>query len=318
MAEVSLTLNDQDEVLRVLGPRDQHLRTLRETLGIRITPRDQTLLLDGPDAQVQLAERVLVQLRNIAKHGPIAPSDVQLTLETLQRSSDRDSPERIAVETIGKGIRPKTDGQSRYVRMMKEKDVTICVGPAGTGKTYLATAAAAAALKSGQVKKLVLCRPAVEAGERLGFLPGDIEDKVNPYLRPLIDALEDLLPIEAVRRYLDNNVIELCPLAFMRGRTLNHSFIILDEGQNTTITQMKMFLTRLGAGSRMVITGDVTQIDLPRNIPSGLIDASHRLRNLERIGVMQLENADIVRHPLVQQIVEAYESDKHRRSTMSH
>jgi phosphate starvation-inducible protein PhoH and related proteins len=260
---------------------------------------------------------VLTQLRNIAKQGPIAPSDVQLTLETLQRSSDRDSPERLAVDTIGKGVRPKTDGQSRYVRMMKEKDVTICVGPAGTGKTYLATATAAAALKSGQVKKLVLCRPAVEAGERLGFLPGDIEDKVNPYLRPLLDALEDLLPLETVRRYLENNVIELSPLAFMRGRTLSHAFIILDEGQNTTVTQMKMFLTRLGQGSRMVITGDVTQIDLPRSVPSGLIDAAHRLRNLDRIGVMQLENADIVRHPLVQQIVEAYEGDKHRRSVAS-
>lgn len=318
MAEVTLTLNDQDEVLRVLGPRDQHLRTLREALGIRIIPRDRTLQLEGDDAPVHLAERVIAQLRSIAKQGPIAPSDLQLTLETLQRSSDRDSPERLAVETIGKGVRPKTDGQSRYVRMMREKDVTICIGPAGTGKTYLATATAAAALKANQVKKLILCRPAVEAGEKLGFLPGDIEDKVNPYLRPLLDALEDLLPIDLVRRYLETNVIEMSPLAFMRGRTLNHAFIILDEGQNTTITQMKMFLTRLGAGSKMVITGDVTQVDLPRNIPSGLVDAGHRLRNLERVGVITLENADIVRHPLVQQIVEAYESDKHRRSTIGH
>lgn len=316
MAEATITLLDQDEVLRVLGPRDAHLRMLREALGIRIVPRDAVLQLEGPDHQVHLAERIITQLRSIAKQGPIAPSDVQLTLETLQRSGASDSPERLAVETIGKGVRPKTDGQSRYVRMMREKDVTVCIGPAGTGKTFLATAAAAAALKAGQVKKLILCRPAVEAGERLGFLPGDIEDKVNPYLRPLIDSLEDLLPVEIVRRYLETHVIELTPLAFMRGRTLNQAFIILDEGQNTTITQMKMFLTRLGAGSKMVITGDVTQVDLPRTIPSGLVDAAHRLRNLERIGIITLENADIVRHPLVQQIVEAYEGDRHRRSTI--
>ena len=316
MAELTLTLNDQNEVLQVLGPRDQHLRTIREALGIRIVPRDMTLMIEGPDMQVHLAERVITQLRSIAKQGPIAPSDVQMTLETLQRSGDKDSPERLAVDTIGKGIRPRTDGQSRYVRMMKEKDITICIGPAGTGKTYLATATAAAALKAGQIKKLVLCRPAVEAGERLGFLPGDIEDKVNPYLRPLLDALEELMPIDLVRRYLDNNVIELSPLAFMRGRTLSQSFIILDEGQNTTVTQMKMFLTRLGQGSKMVITGDVTQIDLPRSVPSGLIDAGHRLKNIDRVGVITLENADIVRHPLVQKIVEAYEGDRQRRMSI--
>lgn len=316
MAELTLTLHDQNEVLHVLGPRDQHLRTIREALGIRIVPRDTTLMIEGPDLQVNLAERVITQLRSIAKQGPIAPSDVQMTLETLQRAGDKDSPERLAVDTIGKGVRPRTDGQSRYVRMMKEKDITICIGPAGTGKTYLATATAAAALKAGQVKKLVLCRPAVEAGEKLGFLPGDIEDKVNPYLRPLLDALEDLLPLDLVRRYLDTNVIELSPLAFMRGRTLSQAFIILDEGQNTTITQMKMFLTRLGAGSKMVITGDITQIDLPRTIPSGLVDAGHRLKNLDRIGVITLENADIVRHPLVQKIVEAYEGDRQRRMSI--
>lgn len=316
MAELTLNLNDQNEVLQVLGPRDQHLRTIREALGIRIIPRDMTLMIEGPDMQVHLAERVIAQLRSIAKQGPIAPSDVQMTLETLQRSGDKDSPERLAVDTIGKGVRPRTDGQSRYVRMMKEKDITICIGPAGTGKTFLATATAAAALKAGQIKKLVLCRPAVEAGERLGFLPGDIEDKVNPYLRPLLDALEELMPIDMVRRYLDTNVIELSPLAFMRGRTLSQAFIILDEGQNTTVTQMKMFLTRLGQGSKMVLTGDVTQIDLPRSVPSGLIDASHRLKNVDRIGVITLENADIVRHPLVQKIVEAYEGDRQRRMSI--
>lgn len=316
MAELTLTLHDQNEVLSVLGPRDQHLRTIREALGIKIIPRDSTFMLEGPEVQVQLAERVITQLRSIAKQGPITPSDVQMTLETLQRAGDKDSPERLAVDTIGKGVRPRTDGQARYVRMMKEKDITICIGPAGTGKTYLATATAAAALKAGQIKKLVLCRPAVEAGEKLGFLPGDIEDKVNPYLRPLLDALEDLLPIDLVRRYLDTNVIELSPLAFMRGRTLSQAFIILDEGQNTTVTQMKMFLTRLGAGSKMVITGDVTQIDLPRNIPSGLIDAGHRLKHVDRIGVITLENADIVRHPLVQKIVEAYEGDRQRRMSI--
>jgi phosphate starvation-inducible PhoH-like protein len=196
---------------------------------------------------------------------------------------------------------------------MQENDLTFCVGPAGTGKTYLAVGMAVNLLRAGQVKKIVLVRPAVEAGERLGFLPGDIVAKVNPYLRPLFDALNDMLEPEAVKRYMDNDIIEIVPLAFMRGRTLNQASIILDEGQNASVPQMKMFLTRMGMGSKIIVTGDVTQVDLPRQMRNGLLDAIHRLRNLERIAVIYLDEHDIVRHPLVQRIVRAYEDERPRR-----
>ena len=196
---------------------------------------------------------------------------------------------------------------------MRENDLTLCVGPAGTGKTYLAVGMAVSLLRQAQVKKIVLVRPAVEAGERLGFLPGDIVAKVNPYLRPLFDALNDMMEPEQVKRYMENDIIEIVPLAYMRGRTLNHAVIILDEGQNTTVPQMKMFLTRMGNGSKIIVTGDVTQVDLPKQTRSGLIDAVHRLRDVERIAIVYLDEHDIVRHPLVQRIVRAYEDDKPRK-----
>src|SRR5439155_14695559 len=196
---------------------------------------------------------------------------------------------------------------------MQENDLTFCIGPAGTGKTYLAVGMAVNLLRQGQVKRIVLVRPAVEAGERLGFLPGDIVAKINPYLRPLFDALNDMMEPEQVKRYMDNDIIEIAPLGFMRGRTLNAAAIILDEGQNTTVPQMKMFLTRMGHGSKIIVTGDVTQVDLPRQTHSGLIDAIHRLRELPKIGIVYLSEQDIVRHPLVQQIVKAYDEDKPRR-----
>jgi phosphate starvation-inducible PhoH-like protein len=196
---------------------------------------------------------------------------------------------------------------------MRDNDLVLCIGPAGTGKTYLAVGMAVTLLRQGAVKRIVLVRPAVEAGERLGFLPGDIVAKVNPYLRPLFDALNDLMEPEQVKRYMENDIIEIVPLAYMRGRTLNQSAIILDEGQNTTVPQMKMFLTRMGMSSKIIVTGDVTQIDLPRQMRSGLVDAVHRLRNLERIGIVHLDENDIVRHPLVQKIVRAYEEEKTRK-----
>src|SRR5205085_5376016 len=223
------------------------------------------------------------------------------------------SPQNLAMMDGGKYLRPRTDGQGRYVQALRDNDVTICVGPAGTGKTYLAVGMAVSQLRQGTVKKIVLVRPAVEAGERLGFLPGDLVAKVNPYLRPLFDALNDMMDHEQVKRYMDNDIIEIVPLAYMRGRTLNQSAIILDEGQNTTVSQMKMFLTRMGQGSKIIVTGDVTQVDLPRQIRSGLIDAVHRLRDLERIAIIYLDEHDIVRHPLVQRIVRAYEDEKPRK-----
>jgi phosphate starvation-inducible PhoH-like protein len=204
-------------------------------------------------------------------------------------------------------VRPRTEGQARYLRALRESALVLALGPAGTGKTYLAVATAVAALRRGKIKKIVLCRPAVEAGEKLGFLPGDLEAKINPYLRPLLDALHDLMDYDQIRRYTASDLIEIAPLAYMRGRTLNDAVIILDEGQNTTVAQMKMFLTRMGQDARVVVTGDVTQVDLPPGTVSGLADAAERLRGIPGLAVVTLDKSDIVRHPLVQAIVNAYE-----------
>lgn len=313
MAQTTIELHDRDETLRVLGSRDQFLRMIREALGVKILARDYTLQIEGEDTRVSHAERVFQQLRDMASHGPLAPADVQMVIDVVQRGGERVSPDNIALPEAGRSIRPRTDGQARYVRSLRENDVVLCVGPAGTGKTYLAVAIAVHALKQGQIRRIVLCRPAVEAGERLGFLPGDIAAKVNPYLRPLLDALEDMMPVEQVKRYMENDLIEICPLAYMRGRTLNNAVIILDEGQNTSVPQMQMFLTRMGTGSKMIVTGDITQTDLPKNMRSGLTDAVHRFRDIPRIGIIHLTEHDIVRHPLVQKIVKAYEDDATRK-----
>jgi phosphate starvation-inducible PhoH-like protein len=313
-ATLTLTLDDRDEALQLFGSRDQHLRLIREALGVRLIARGDTMQIDGTEEQVSRADRVFQQLRQMLRsQGKISAEEVRTVLDVVQHGGDLQGPDNLGLADVGRRVRPRTDGQGRYVRAMRDNDLTFCFGPGGTGKTYLAVGMAVSMLRQAVVKRIVLCRPAVEAGERLGFLPGDLVAKINPYLRPLFDALHDMMEAEQVKRYMENDIIEIVPLAYMRGRTLNQAVIILDEGQNTTVPQMKMFLTRMGQGSKIIVTGDVTQVDLPKQTRSGLIDALHRFRDLERIGIIQLTEADIVRHPLVQQIVRAYEEEKPRR-----
>lgn len=310
----SLTLDSRDEAVLLLGNRDQHLKLLRDALGVRAIARGDTVQIDGTEEAVGQAERAFGQLRAVLRtNGQLSSEDVKTILEVVRAGSERNSPQNLTVMDGGKYLRPRTDGQGRYVQALRENDVTICVGPAGTGKTFLAVGMAVTLLRQGAVKKIVLVRPAVEAGERLGFLPGDLVAKINPYLRPLLDSLNDLIDYEQVKKYMENEVIEIVPLAYMRGRTLNSAVIILDEGQNATVSQMKMFLTRMGMNSKIIVTGDLTQTDLPPTLKSGLNDAVHRLRGIPRLAVVQLDESDIVRHPLVQQIVKAYEEDGGRR-----
>ncbi len=311
---ITLTLDSRDEAVALFGSRDQHLRLLREALGVRIVARGDVVHIEGSEIQVDQADRVFQQLRQMLKtQGSLSGENVRTVIAVITQSDDRQGPAALTVVHARTAVRPRTDGQARYVHAMKDNDVTFCIGPAGTGKTYLAVGIAVHQLRQGIAKKIVLVRPAVEAGERLGFLPGDIAAKINPYLRPLFDSLNDMMEPEQVKRYIENDIIEIAPLAFMRGRTLNQAVIILDEGQNTTIPQMKMFLTRMGNGSKIIVTGDITQVDLPRQMRSGLVDAVHRLRDLERIAIIYLTEQDIVRHPLVQKIVLAYEEDKPRK-----
>jgi phosphate starvation-inducible PhoH-like protein len=315
MSEATITLNNQDEAVVLLGHRDQNLREIRNTIGAQVVARGDTIIIKGTDEQVDQVQRVLAQLRGlVARQGSLSMEDVRTTLEVVTHGGDRLEAGPVGGgEVSSRYVRPRTDGQARYVRAMRDHDMTLCVGPAGTGKTYLGVGMAVSLLRQAAVKKIVLVRPAVEAGERLGFLPGDLVAKVNPYLRPLFDALNDMMDHEQVRRYMDNDIIEIVPLAYMRGRTLNHAAIILDEGQNTTVSQMKMFLTRMGQGSKIIVTGDITQVDLPHGIKSGLVDAVQRLRNIERIALVYLDENDIVRHALVQQVLRAYEDDKPRK-----
>jgi phosphate starvation-inducible PhoH-like protein len=316
MSEEIITLDSRDEAVLLFGSRDQYLREIRSQLGMQqLVGRGNQILLKGSEEQLALATRVFEQLRSLLRQqGSLSSEDVKTVLEVVTQGGEAIGlPSGKPAEAVSRYVRPRTDGQARYVRAMRENDLTICVGPAGTGKTWLAVGMAVSLLRQGIVKKIVLVRPAVEAGERLGFLPGDIAAKVNPYLRPLFDALNDMMEPEQVKRYMENDIIEIVPLAYMRGRTLNQAVIILDEGQNTTVPQMKMFLTRMGNGSKIIVTGDVTQVDLPKQTRSGLTDAVHRLRDLERIAIIYLDEHDIVRNPLVQQILRAYEEERPRK-----
>jgi phosphate starvation-inducible PhoH-like protein len=320
MNELTIQLDSRDEALGLFGSRDRYLKDIRDTLGVQLVGRGDAILLKGSDEQLDQAQRVFTQLRQMLRHhGQLTAENVRTVLEVVQQGGDRldagPPPEagKRSDAPSSRYVRPRTDGQARYVRAMRENDLTLCIGPAGTGKTYLGVGMAVSLLRSGEVKKIVLVRPAVEAGERLGFLPGDIVAKVNPYLRPLFDSLNDMMDTEAVKRYMDNDIIEVVPLAYMRGRTLNNAVIILDEGQNTTVPQMKMFLTRMGEGSKIIVTGDVTQVDLPKQTRSGMTDAMHRLRDIDGIALVYLDENDIVRHPLVQRVLRAYEEDRPRK-----
>jgi phosphate starvation-inducible PhoH-like protein len=306
--QLNIALEQPDKRLALFGAADRHLRTLREVFGVQVISRNDDLQISGQREQVSKAAAVLDQMQRILRRQDwLSVEDVGQAVRTVAQEQEARSPDQIEVYLRGRFIQPRTEGQHRYVRAMYEHDLSFCVGPAGTGKTYLAVAVAANLLKRGQAKRIVLARPAVEAGERLGFLPGDMQAKVNPYLRPLFDALHDMMDFDQVKRFMVNDVIEVIPLAFMRGRTLNHSVIILDEAQNTTPGQMLMFLTRLGHDSKMIVTGDPSQVDLPEGSASGLHDAMARLRGIAGIATIELEPADIVRHRLVQNIVSAYE-----------
>ena len=307
MSRTSIAVVDSKRLVAVFGPRDQHLRRIRSALGVGVSARDDSIQIEGEEAAVLRAAEIFEQLDRIAReHGAVEVADVTELLSAATGTAQTVPRDPIEVHRPDKQVQPRSVGQAAYVKAIREHDVVICSGPAGSGKTFLAVAMAVSALRSEQVRKIVLVRPAVEAGESLGYLPGDLQAKINPYLRPLLDALREMMDYELLKRLTEQDVVEMVPLAYMRGRTLNNAFIILDEAQNTTVAQMKMFLTRLGVGSKMVISGDTTQIDLPPNRRSGLVDAMERLERVRGCGRVQLGGIDIVRHPLVQRIVEAY------------
>ena len=304
---------DNRRLAHLCGPLDAHLRTIESALGVTLARRDNSFRIDGPRDGVERCVRLLDNLYGVAAV-PIGERALQLalmkyaaTVPGAPQAPTADVDGDVVLHTRHADLRGRTPNQVQYLQQMLATDITFGIGPAGTGKTFLAVACAVDALERHGVQRIVLTRPAVEAGERLGFLPGDLAQKVDPYLRPLYDALHDLMGSDRVVKAIEKQQIEIAPLAFMRGRTLNHAFVILDEAQNSTREQMKMFLTRLGYGSKCVVTGDVSQIDLPRGVPSGLVDAHRVLRGVPGIAVTEFSAADVVRHPLVARIVEAYD-----------
>ena len=318
MNERTVSVERVEDLIAVFGSFDENIRRIEEALGVNIINRGEELKVVGDVEAADKAVRTLEGLMQLAARGEIIDEQRVRYLLTLVQEGNDDQVAKIAKDVVcisakGKPIKAKTVGQQNYMKAIQKNTITIGVGPAGTGKTYLAVAAAVAAFRERQVNRIILTRPAVEAGERLGFLPGDLQNKVDPYLRPLYDALFDMLGAETFQKYQERGSIEVAPLAYMRGRTLDDSFIILDEAQNTTREQMKMFLTRLGFGSKIVITGDVTQIDLPDDKVSGLKDAVRVLDNVKDIAICRLTSADVVRHALVQEIINAYEKHEKKR-----
>jgi phosphate starvation-inducible protein PhoH and related proteins len=311
-----LDLGDIDVAQALFGGQNEHLKLIERRLGIRIAQRGTELRLSGPPDAVAFSARLLEQLEELIRAGrPVHREDVEQAIKVLGRSGG-DQVDRTPIKDLFMGpvlrgsrrhVAPKSPNQKRYIDAIREHDIVFGIGPAGTGKTYLAMAMAVAFLQERRVKRIVLCRPAVEAGEKLGFLPGDLAEKVNPYLRPLYDALNDMMEPDRATQLIENGTVEVAPLAFMRGRTLNDAFVILDEAQNTTVEQMKMFLTRLGFNSKAVVTGDVTQVDLPAGRASGLQHARDILRDVPGIQVSLFTEVDVVRHPLVQDVIKAYD-----------
>src|SRR3954451_6678187 len=314
MPEVTISLDGHAEELAVFGSRDQHLRQVRDAVGVKVLARHGELRVEGENDRVEQARQIFEGLRSLFRaRRTVLSGDVTDMIEKIIGAGDSPTAGVLEIREGNRVVRPRSEGQARYLKALQQNELVFCVGPAGTGKTYLAVALAVSALRKGRIKKIVLVRPAVEAGEHLGFLPGDLEAKINPYLRPLLDALHDLMEYDQIRRYMDNDLIEIAPLAYMRGRTLNDAMIILDEGQNATVPQMKMFLTRMGQNARIVVTGDTTQVDLPPATVSGMADAVERLRDVPGISTVLLDKSDIVRHPLVQLIVDAYEVEEQGR-----
>ncbi|MBA2878927.1 phosphate starvation-inducible PhoH-like protein [Anoxybacillus kamchatkensis] len=309
---IHLNVQNADEALALFGTHDVHLKRIEQELGVSIVTRGESVSVSGNKQHIELVDALLRHLLLVVRKGiVISERDVLYALQMAKNGTISYFielyNEEIGKNAKGKAIRVKTLGQRQYVSAIQRHDLIFGIGPAGTGKTYLAVVMAVQALKNGQVKRIILTRPAVEAGENLGFLPGDLKEKVDPYLRPLYDALHDVLGHEHTQRLIERGAIEIAPLAYMRGRTLDDAFVILDEAQNTTPSQMKMFLTRLGFGSKMVITGDISQVDLPKGVRSGLAIAKDILTNVSGISFVFLEQADVVRHPLVGKIIAAYE-----------
>ncbi|MDD2401206.1 MAG: PhoH family protein [Clostridia bacterium] len=312
MEEINFSLSNKEAAV-LYGSQDENIKFLECQLGVKIVARSGNINITGTKEDITYASEVIKRLIELIKVGNvISMSDVNYCLSVVNEGREKKFAEALSeviqITARGKQIKPKTIGQYQYVQAIKDHDIVFGIGPAGTGKTYLAVVMAVAALKSKKISKIVLTRPVVEAGEKLGFLPGDLQEKVDPYLRPLYDGLYDVLGIETTQKYIEKSIIELAPLAYMRGRTLNDSFIILDEAQNTTPEQIKMFLTRIGFGSKVVITGDVTQVDLPKKSKSGLIVVQKILKGIEGVGFQYLSQVDVIRHPIVQRIVVAYEN----------
>ena len=310
--EKTIEFNKQEEALAILGYNDEYLKILSDSFDSKIISRGDKVVVRGNNNEVLSIEKVLMELLNLYRNtGELTSHDVKYCIELIKKGEqellNKVFNNVVLVTAKGKQVKPKTVGQSIYLEAIKKNYITFGIGPAGTGKTYLAVVMAVIALKNKEVEKIILTRPAVEAGERLGFLPGDLQEKVDPYLRPLYDALYDILGVETFQKFMAKNIIEVAPLAYMRGRTLENSLVILDEAQNTTTQQMKMFLTRLGFGSKMVITGDLSQTDLPQGTISGLAEAKYVLHQVEGIKTIMFDDADVIRHEVVARIIRAYQ-----------